>query len=105
MAKLNQFGKILKSWADFEGLLSLCQNCELILAKNYAFGPIFIIVNVQLLKKLSTHLVTRYDYLLNSLSLSHTFTLVYNNVLPHKDCSGNTERAWSSARSYLHALP
>ena len=42
-------------WTIFEGIWL---NFDPALAKNYAFGQIFIFVNGQILSKLSTHLVT-----------------------------------------------
>ena len=54
----SRFGNILPLWQYFDGFCSIWQNVWTYLAIIYAIGRIVFFVNVQILKKLSSHLVT-----------------------------------------------
>ena len=48
-------------WQFFECFFHICQNFEPTLATFYRIGQMFIVVNGQILNKLSNHLVTLVD--------------------------------------------
>ena len=54
----SRFGNILPLWQYFDGFCSIWLNVWTYLAIIYAIGRIVFFVNVQILKKLSSHLVT-----------------------------------------------
>ena len=72
MAKFRQlWQQKLSLWQFLEGLIVLGQNFEPTLTNFYAIGQIFLIVNSQMLKKLSSHVVTlrrRQNYLSDRLA-------------------------------------
>ena len=92
LAKFCHFGKIFQVFGNlFEGLFSLRQNLESILATIFALGHIWVVLNGQILNKYYSHLVTLCEIFWNVSNHPHlTFIQIWNYVLRHNSSKNST---------------